>query len=77
MRNETGWTPNDVARRKILTDLNTDIWVAANEFEWGVSDPFEKQTLKCQITIYKQLRSRWNHDDSGTVDRLEEELFPA
>ena len=75
MRNETGWTPNDVARRKILTDLNTDIWVAANEFEF--SDAFEKQTLKCRITIYKQLRSRWNHDDSGTVDRLEEELFPA
>ena len=75
MRNETGWTPSDVARSKILTDLNTDICVAANEFEF--SDAFEKQTLKCRITIYKQLRSRWDHYDSGTIDRLEEELFPA
>lgn len=75
MRNETGWTPNDVARSKVLTDLGTEIQVAANEFEF--SDAFDKQTLKCQITIYKQLRSRWNHDDSGTVDRLEESLFSA
>ena len=75
MRNETGWTPSEVARSKILTDLNTDICVAANEFEF--SDAFEKQTLKCQITIYKQLRSFWNYDDSGKVDRLEEELFSA
>ena len=73
MRNKTGWRPSDVARSKILTDLNTDICVAANEFEF--SNAFEKQTLKCQIKIYKQLRFRWKHDDSGTVDRLEESLF--
>jgi len=77
MRNKTGWRPSDVARSKILTDLNTEICVAAKEVEWGVSDAFEKQTLKCQIKIYKQLRSRWKHDDSGTVDRLEESLFSA
>ena len=77
MRNEVGYTPRDVAHSKILDFLNTEICVAAKEVEWGVSDAFEKQTLKCQITIYKQLRSRWNHDDSGTVDRLEESLFSA
>ena len=75
MRNEVGYSPRDVAHSKILDFLNTEICVAANEFEF--SDAFEKQTLKCQITIYKQLRSRWNHDDSGTVDELEESIFSA
>ena len=75
MRNEVGYSPRDVAHSKILDFLNTEICVAANEFEF--SDAFEKQTLKCQITIYKQLRARWNHDDSGTVDELEESIFSA